>query len=200
MRTPHDGTRQPSVRGTASRAAASARTLVIASSLSLLASACLGPSGAPHDPPDHSTVAPVPASVRPGIGVEGRAPEPPERPRVGVPDSPVIVVKAVQPANQRQSGAMVGRASWYCGAGSPCTAGYPSGLYAAAGPALRVGLWRGRKVAVEAQGRRVVVTLIDWCACPGGRVIDLYRDSFSRLADPSVGVVEVTVSWEADGG
>jgi hypothetical protein len=37
-----------------------------------------------------------------------------------------------------------GLATWFC-----CTAGHPSGLYAAAGPALRVGHWRGRVVTVS---------------------------------------------------
>ena len=88
---------------------------------------------------------------------------------------------------------VTGTASWYCGAGSRCTRGYPGGLYAAAGPALRVGDWRGRRVTVCSAGRCVNVKLIDFCACPS-RVIDLYRDAFARLASPSRGVIRVTVS------
>lgn len=41
----------------------------------------------------------------------------------------------------------------------------------------------------------VRVRLVDWCACPNGRVLDLYRSAFQRLADPSRGLVKVTVSW-----
>jgi hypothetical protein len=89
-----------------------------------------------------------------------------------------------------------GKASWYCGAGSRCTRGYPaSGLYAAAGSALRVGDWRGRTVTVRSGSRSVQVKLIDWCFCGGGRVIDLYRSVFSRLGSPSRGVLPVQVSW-----
>ena len=91
-----------------------------------------------------------------------------------------------------------GKASWYCGGGSRCTRGYPGGLYAAAGPALRTGDWRGRRVTVCSSGRCVKVKLIDFCACPS-RVIDLYRDAFARLAAPSRGVIRVSVSWGDSG-
>ena len=76
-----------------------------------------------------------------------------------------------------------------------CHYKYSGGLYAAAGPALRVGHWRGRTVTVRGNGKSVTVKLIDWCACPGGRVIDLYSDAFTRLAPLSAGGVRVTVSW-----
>ena len=89
-----------------------------------------------------------------------------------------------------------GTASWYCKAGvSACHNAYPSGLYAAAGPALRVGDWRGRTVTVCGSGSCVNVKLIDWCACGSGRVIDLYSDAFSRLAPLSSGTLSVRVSW-----
>lgn len=70
---------------------------------------------------------------------------------------------------------------------------------AAAGPDLRRALgasWRGTVVRVTRGGREVVVRLNDWCACPGGRIIDLDRRDFARLADPSRGVVKVNVSWD----
>lgn len=89
-----------------------------------------------------------------------------------------------------------GTASWYCKAGvSPCHNAYPGGLYAAAGPVLRVGDWRGRTVTVCGSGSCVNVKLIDWCACGSGRVIDLYSDAFSRLAPLSSGTLSVQVSW-----
>jgi rare lipoprotein A (peptidoglycan hydrolase) len=68
-------------------------------------------------------------------------------------------------------------------------------MYAAAGPGLRVGNWRGRAVRVRGNGRCVTVKLIDWCACPGSRVIDLYSDAFQRLAPLNSGTVQVTVTW-----
>ncbi len=89
-----------------------------------------------------------------------------------------------------------GPASWYCLPGtSACHYQYSGGMYAAAGPALRVGSWRGRTVRVCGGGNCVSVKLIDWCGCPNGRVIDLYSDAFRRLAPLSSGVIRVTVSW-----
>jgi rare lipoprotein A (peptidoglycan hydrolase) len=39
------------------------------------------------------------------------------------------------------------------------------------------------------------VKLVDWCACGGARVIDLFSDAFSRLAPLGTGTVAVRVSW-----
>ena len=123
------------------------------------------------------------------------------------PDQPVraeSVLKATpkpKPAPASGGGGGGGRsvrgiASWYCKDGvSVCHHAYPGGLYAAAGPALRVGNWRGRTVTVCGSGSCVNVKLIDWCACGGGRVIDLYSDAFSRLAPLSSGTLSVRVSW-----
>ena len=89
-----------------------------------------------------------------------------------------------------------GTASWYCKAGvSACHYAYSGGMYAAAGPALRVGNWRGRTVTVCGSGSCVNVKLIDWCACGSGRAIDLYSDAFSRLAPLSSGTLSVRISW-----
>jgi hypothetical protein len=88
-----------------------------------------------------------------------------------------------------------GTVSWYCLPGrSACTAGYPAdGLYAAAGPALRWGDWRGRSLTLTAGDRSVRVTLIDWCACPDGRLIDLYASAFRELAPLDRGIVRVVI-------
>jgi rare lipoprotein A (peptidoglycan hydrolase) len=90
-----------------------------------------------------------------------------------------------------------GVATWYCLPGvSTCTSGYSSsGLYAAAGSELRVGNWRGRFVKVCGNGKCIVVKLIDWCACGGSHVIDLYHGAFSQLASPSSGGLTVTITW-----
>lgn len=83
-----------------------------------------------------------------------------------------------------------GQATWYS---------YVVGQ-AAAGPRLRAALgpgWRGRVVTVCATGTRrcITVTLSDWCACqPPTRLIDLDVRSFAALADPSRGVISVTVT------
>jgi hypothetical protein len=69
---------------------------------------------------------------------------------------------------------------------------------AAAGPGLRAALgpgWRGRTVLVTAGARSAWVRLTDWCACPGGRVIDLDSRSFAALAPLSVGVLRVSVRY-----
>jgi hypothetical protein len=109
------------------------------------------------------------------------------------------VIAAPRPGFQVAGGASVrasGTATWYCKPGvSVCHDAYPGGMYAAAGPKLRVGNWRGRVVRVCGNGRCINVKLIDWCACGGGRVIDLYSDAFRRLAPLSSGTVRVTVSW-----
>ena len=89
-----------------------------------------------------------------------------------------------------------GDATWYCVAGvSACHRDYGGGLYAAAGSELRVGDWRGRTVTVCGGGACIPVTLVDWCACEGDRVIDLYGDAFRRLAPLGEGVLGVTVRW-----
>ncbi len=78
---------------------------------------------------------------------------------------------------------------------SACHHAYPGGMYAAAGPALRVGDWRGRTVTVCRGGSCVRVKLVDWCQCYGSRVIDLYSDAFRQLAPLSSGTISVTVTW-----
>lgn len=86
-----------------------------------------------------------------------------------------------------------GKATWY---DTP-------GHTAAAGPVLRdvLGDWRGRYVTVEAGDRSVTVKLTDWCACGerGGipTLLDLSRSAFATLADPSAGVINVSI--EIDG-
>jgi hypothetical protein len=80
-----------------------------------------------------------------------------------------------------------GTATWYADS-------HKSGLYAAAGPSLRIGNWRGRLVTVSAGGVSFRVRLSDWCACRD-RVIDLSPSAFSRLAPLSRGLVQVEVRW-----
>jgi hypothetical protein len=77
-----------------------------------------------------------------------------------------------------------GTATWYSNG---------PGIYAAAGPALRHGHWRGRSVQVCTHSRCLTVRLTDWCRCGGGRVIDLSPAAFARLAPLSRGTVRVEV-------
>lgn len=86
-----------------------------------------------------------------------------------------------------------GVATWYCDPAwpSPCAAGFGwRGAYAAAGPELRRALgphWRGRIVWVNG----VRVQLIDWCACGGNHVIDVYHLTWRKIPHPD----EVTIRW-----
>jgi hypothetical protein len=152
----------------------------------------VGPSlGA--DVPVHVEPRPEVSSLLPDMGGAGL----PTRPVVNVPE-PVVIVVPVDQSGGRGRSLQRGSASWYCGHGSACTHGYMDGLYAAAGPALRAALgreWRGRRVHVASGLRGVDITLIDWCACPNGRLLDLFSDAFLRLAPLDRGVVKVTVSW-----
>jgi hypothetical protein len=124
----------------------------------------------------------------------------------GVPVAPVHVVRSRPKPRPKPATAAVpsigsghrvgGLATWFCLPGvSACTSGHQGGLYAAAGSEIRIGNWRGRTVKVCGNGNCVYVKLIDWCACGGSRIIDLYHDAFSRLASPSSGTLRVTVSW-----
>ena len=88
------------------------------------------------------------------------------------------------------AGSLSGWSTWYvAGPGQ-----------AAAGPALRAAFgpgWRGQLVTVTANGVSVRVRLTDFCACADrhGRptLIDLDRAAFAALAEPSRGVIAVTV-------
>lgn len=144
---------------------------------------------APHVPGASPLPSPVAATSSPS-------------PTVGasMPATPVPTVTGAAPGHS-----LTGTASWYCLPRSACTRGYPAtGLFAAAGPALRAALgpnWRGRVVTARANGRAVRVRLIDWCQCYAGtsreRAIDLYASAFRQLAPLSHGVIKVEVRWGA---
>jgi len=111
---------------------------------------------------------------------------PARHPAIAVPKA------AVRPALRGH--AVRGAPTYYCRAGiSRCTRGYPDGpgkdFYAAAGPSLRIGDWRGRTVTVTANGRSIEVTLIDWCACRSPHFLDLYWDAFEALGRPRTAIV-----------
>lgn len=86
---------------------------------------------------------------------------------------------------------LTGLATWYV----------VPGRVAAAGAEVRRWLgpgWRGESVTVcRATSEACVrVRLVDWCACPGRRVIDLSPSAFSVLAELNVGVVAVEIRRE----
>lgn len=120
-----------------------------------------------------------------------RAPETPmeaEKPGLPTPPPPT---KRPAPVSAIGSAQIGGKATWYC-----CTRGYGrNDMVAAAGPELRIGQWRGKAVTVTGPGgNSITVRLVDWCACPGGRVIDLSPGAFARLAPLSRGVIRVAVT------
>jgi hypothetical protein len=114
----------------------------------------------------------------------------PSRPVVHQPEvKPEPELKSTPKPKARRTAS--GVPTYYCKAGSSrCTSGYPdvagNQMYAAAGPSLRVGKWRGRVVSVTANGQTIQVKLIDWCACGGDHFIDLYYDAFKMLGFPSI--------------
>ena len=105
-----------------------------------------------------------------------------------VPDRPPhAVTETRQTAIRPSTAGLHGSATWFAA---------PRGT-AAAGPALRAFLgphWRGTVVTVTANGHSVTARLTDWCLCSSARVVDLDKRSFAKLADPSRGVIHVTVS------
>jgi hypothetical protein len=140
-----------------------------------------------------------PGGVIADFGNPGRTFAPRPQPRLIVVPR-VVVGRTPRPvpqvASSGGSSGASGKATWYCKTGvSVCHHAYPGGMYAAAGPRLRVGHWRGRVVQVCGGGTCISVKLIDWCACPGARVIDLYSDAFRLLAPLNKGTMNVTVSW-----
>ena len=154
-----------------------------------------------------SASGPAPAEAPPGIFTDFRNPAvglsraaaslpQPRRQFVRKPSKAAAPATSAVTTTVGNTRRVKGVATWYCLPGvSSCTSGYSGGLYAAAGSELRIGNWRGRHVKVCGNGNCVVVTLIDWCACGGSRIIDLYHDAFSRLASPSTGGMGVTVTW-----
>jgi hypothetical protein len=93
-------------------------------------------------------------------------------------------------------GSVEGKASWYCVPGrSRCPTFAHGGLFAAAGPALRVGNWRGRYVTVWYGKAHVTVQLIDSCERGCTVAIDLFGDAFAQLAPLGTGRIDVRVTW-----
>ena len=105
-----------------------------------------------------------------------------------VPDrAPHAVTETRQTVIRPSTAGLHGSATWFAA---------PRGT-AAAGPALRAFLganWRGMTVTVCSGGHCVRARLSDWCLCSSARVVDLDKRSFAKLADPSRGVIHVTVS------
>jgi hypothetical protein len=103
--------------------------------------------------------------------------------------------KPVPRRRTRRSGRVAGIATWYCWpSGHPasrCTHGFSAGgAYAAAGPEIRAALgphYKGKTVWVNG----VPVKLIDFCACSGNHVIDVYHSTWITIPNQS----HVVVRW-----
>ncbi len=146
------------------------------------ASGAASPSAAPPRPPSARTAA-------------TGGPSRPDDTHVGVSE-PRIAATAATPAPSAPSGsgsmaagpAIRGVASWWDSWGH--------GLYAAAGPRLRVGQWLGEIVTVCSvdTGRCLAVPITTSCQCLGTRLVDLSLDTILGLGlDPARGVFEVEV-------
>lgn len=174
---------------------------ILAAILLSASAAAFMPSPSAPDPvfrpvpsPPRTAVAPRTTPTVDSHGLQ-KAPEP-SRPRVAVPEPRARVV--APPATPGPAGSKVsGTATWYCLQGvSPCHYAKSAGAYAAAGSEVRRWLgpkWRGQHVTVCQGDDCVRVKLIDWCACGGRRIIDLYSDAFRQLSPLGAGVIEVTV-------
>ena len=91
--------------------------------------------------------------------------------------------------------AVSGTSTWYCGNGSPCTAGYgPGDAVAAIDPSL--GIPKGTIVTVTGDAGSRRVRIVDVCACGGARIIDLTSGMFRAIVGPlSRGVGTVTIEY-----
>lgn len=149
----------------------------------------LAPSIAPASSPVPLTST-APAS-HPAVSGHPSASSPPET----YETSPAPTAKP-QPTRIASGRSVEGKASWYCVPGrSRCPYFAHGGLFAAAGPALRVGNWRGRYVTVWHGKAHVTVKLVDSCGDGCTVVIDLFGDAFAQLAPLGTGRINVRVTW-----
>jgi len=108
----------------------------------------------------------------------------------------VTVTVSAAPSGEIGTALLAGTATWYCGSSSTCTRGYgPSDLIAAVDPTL--GIPKGTILTVRHEARSVTVRVVDICACSGRRIIDLSYGAFKRLADPSLGIIEISIEFGA---
>lgn len=162
---------------------------VMALTVAVLVIGCSAPTEAkpprPYEPV-RATFSPIAASTPTPTPTASPAPSPTPTAAPTRKPKPKATPK---PAPKRH--AIAGVATWYCLPGrSRCTRGFPAGgAYGAAGPELRaaLGKWRGKTVWVNG----VAVKLIDWCACGGNHVIDVYHSTWVRIPHPS----RVTIRW-----
>jgi len=122
--------------------------------------------------PPPPTAIPVAHVVVPSTTTTTSAPKPPPPPPPPPPPAP-------SPATGHEE---TGEASWYGAAPGTC-----------ASPDLPF----GTVVTVTdlASGASVTCTIDDREAQNPGRVIDMSEQTFAQLADPSVGLIEVSVRW-----
>jgi rare lipoprotein A (peptidoglycan hydrolase) len=138
-------------------------------------------------------VAPHGAGLRPPVPSSGGA----VHVRAGSGGSPTLSAPVQEPEQDIGTAAIGGLATWFCDRPSTCTNGYgPADLIAAVDPEL--GIKRGERITVYFEGRSVTVRVVDVCSCKGRRIVDLSRLAFSRLADPSKGVIPVSIEFGGD--
>ena len=113
------------------------------------------------------------------------------------PAQPTVAKSIAKPQGIRLTGHHAsGTATWYCKTGvERLPPRLPRWPVPAAGARSASATGAADASQVCGGGRCVIVTLIDWCACGNGHIIDLYSDAFQRLTPLSSGGLRVKVSW-----
>jgi rare lipoprotein A len=103
-------------------------------------------------------------------------------PPTTVPPLPTTTTTTAPPPPAAPADEETGGASWYWARAGTCAS-----LHIALGTAVRV--------TDLSNGRSTTCTVEDRGPTVPGRIIDLSGQTFSQLAEPSTGVIEVRISW-----
>lgn len=160
----------------------------------------------------HAVPRPAPAVTEaPGMGVREPQPErteaPPtptagpaqdpraSRPAVVVPTPPLIVVRIPTAQPPARSGGRRGIATYCAPTPTRCQSWGGSAMLGAV-PSFRWGdePYRVRVCRTSGPAACATVTVVSYCGCPDGRIIDLSPTAFRQLAPLSAGIVWVIAS------
>jgi rare lipoprotein A (peptidoglycan hydrolase) len=113
-------------------------------------------------------------------------PSAPRRPATTAPrlhvESAARPAPVTSPAPRARARSVAGKATWYRAADGTCAANVaPMGALLS--------------VTSRATGATVTCRVVSRGPYGAGRVVDLARTTFARLAPPSVGVIDVVISW-----
>lgn len=150
--------------------------------VSTLASSSSAAVAAPA-PHSHPAPAAAPAPVKAAAPKPTTPPTTRPKPKKVVPKAPPVTTTTSPPTPQEFTNDQGGRASWYTAASS-------------GGCAHRT-LPKGTLVRVTntANGSSVICTVNERGPYVDGRIIDLARSDFEKMAGPRAGVINVLVEW-----